>query len=160
MFEAFYRMSPRPPQHTAAECPGIKTARLSPGCSRKCLYCTVLYCTVLYCTVLHCTVLHCTYCTVLYCTVLYCTALHCTVPYPTPNCPLPSHACLSCSSGVQRLIIIDEADKSVDGIITIGDIVHFMFRFYQDPTAEAVPPGETLPDLAPAESSGSGDPQH
>jgi len=62
--------------------------------------------------------------------------------------------------GVQRLIIIDEADKSVDGIITIGDIVHFMFRFYQDPTAEAVPPGETLPDLAPAESSGSGDPQH
>jgi len=55
--------------------------------------------------------------------------------------------------GVQRLIIINEEDSTVDGMITIGDIVHFMFRFYkgdeeekkasgsQGPSPASTPPG-------------------
>lgn len=47
--------------------------------------------------------------------------------------------------GVQRLIIVGDNDSIVDGIITIGDIVRFMFRF-----EEGKQPNSTAPRCSPA----------
>jgi 5'-AMP-activated protein kinase regulatory gamma subunit len=58
--------------------------------------------------------------------------------------------------GVQRLVIVGESDNLVDGIVTIGDIVHFMFRYHADPTdpppsAPAAPPAPDAPPTADAD---------
>lgn len=51
--------------------------------------------------------------------------------------------------GVQRLIIVGENDNIVDGIVTIGDIVHFMFRYFEEDNEK------TVVAEAPVESNGS-----
>eukprot|EP00667_Euglena_gracilis_P009572 EG_transcript_9725 len=42
--------------------------------------------------------------------------------------------------GVQRLVVVGDSDNVVDGIVTIGDIVHFMFRYYEDGTEKPASP--------------------